>query len=313
MDKKPLLIIVGPTAIGKTKLSIEAALALKGEIVSADSMQIYKYMDIGTAKPSIDERRKVLHHMIDIVDPDSDYSVALYQKDALEAINKIHEKGKIPILTGGTGLYINSIRYSMDFSPAAVDREYRNELNNIYKERGSQYVYDMLRKVDSETAARLHPNDKKRVIRALEIYKLTGRTMADHRQDFKNKERPYRFVIIGLNMDRKKLYNRIDTRVDSMIEAGLVKEVEGLLNRGYKKELTSMQGLGYKQIINYLEGNYTLDTAIEEIKKLTRRYAKRQLTWFRQTEGIDWINLDEIDKEVQVDWIIMHIKKNLAL
>lgn len=314
MQKKPLAVILGPTAVGKTDTAIETAISLDAEIVTADSMQIYQYMDIGTAKPTKEERQRVPHHMIDIVRPDEEYSVALYQKHAKDAIAGIHNKGKLPILTGGTGLYINSILYPMNFSTAVEDTEYRNSLQKVAEDRGNEYVHSLLAETDPATAERLHPNDIRRVIRALEVYHLTGKTMSEYQQVFDETDIPYDIILIGLNMDREKLYNRINKRVDIMIDMGLVDEVKGLLDSGYSKDLVSMQGLGYKELVNYIEGAMTLDEAKELLKMATRRYAKRQLTWFRRDSKITWLDVDDYDSRDHLSkWISLHIEKNLLL
>ncbi len=313
MGKIPLVIITGPTAVGKTDLAIQTALELNSEIVSADSMQIYRYMDIGTAKPSLEERQGVPHHMIDIVDPDEEYSVARYQVEAREAIERIYRKGKLPILTGGTGLYINSVIMPMSFTEAAEDPQYREELKRLAADKGNEYIYRMLDKIDPETAAKLHPNDIRRVIRALEVFHITGRTMSDYRQDFANMESQYDLVYLGLNMNRNDLYDRINKRVDTMLGSGLLDEVRSLLDMGYTKDLVSMQGLGYKEMIGYLEGLYSLDEATEILKRDTRRYAKRQLTWFRRDKRIEWLDVDNRTNRDRLHWIMLHIKKILAL
>jgi len=313
MSKIPLVIITGPTAVGKTDLAIRTALELNSEIVSADSMQIYRYMNIGTAKPSLEERQGIAHHMIDIVDPDEEYSVARYQVEARETIEQIYRKGKIPILTGGTGLYINSVIMPMDFTEAAEDPQYREELRLLAAEKGNEYVHQMLVNIDPETAAKLHPNDIRRVIRALEVFYLTGRRMSDYRQDFANMESQYDIVYLGLNMNRDDLYERINKRVDKMIDSGLLDEVRNLMEMGYTKNLISMQGLGYKEMIRYLEGRCTLDESIEVLKRDTRRYAKRQLTWFRRDKRIEWLDLDNLTNRDRLCWIMLHIRKRLAL
>ncbi|HOB20931.1 MAG TPA: tRNA (adenosine(37)-N6)-dimethylallyltransferase MiaA [Candidatus Atribacteria bacterium] len=313
MSKIPLVIITGPTAVGKTDLAIRTALELNSEIVSADSMQIYRYMNIGTAKPSLEERQGIAHHMIDIVDPDEEYSVARYQVEARETIEQIYRKGKIPILTGGTGLYINSVIMPMDFTEAAEDPQYREELRLLAAEKGNEYVHQMLVNIDPETAAKLHPNDIRRVIRALEVFYLTGRRMSDYRQDFANIESQYDIVYLGLNMNRDDLYERINKRVDKMIDSGLLDEVRNLMEMGYTKNLISMQGLGYKEMIRYLEGQCTLDESIEVLKRDTRRYAKRQLTWFRRDKRIEWLDLDNLTNRDRLCWIMLHIRKRLAL
>lgn len=313
-EKIPLVVIVGPTAVGKTETTIIVAKNLNGEIVSADSMQIYKYMDIGTAKPTIDEMQGVPHHMVSIIEPSEKFSVAQYQKYAKECIGKIYNNGKLPILTGGTGLYINSIIYPMDFTQATYDSDFRNAMIELIEKKGKEFVYNKLVKLDPETASKLHPNDTKRVIRALEVIHLTGKPMSQYKQRFDSMETPYSPIIFGLTMERHKLYERINKRVDIMIERGLIQEVESLLERGYSKESQAMQGLGYKEFFGYLEGKDTLENAVEMLKRDTRRYAKRQLTWFRRYKDIKWVNVDDFNSRNELGkWITLHIKKTYAL
>jgi tRNA dimethylallyltransferase len=311
-NKIPLVAIVGPTATGKTEAAIQTALSMNGEIISADSMQIYKYMDIGTAKPSREEMRGIPHHMMDCIDPAEEFSVARYQTMAKHTIKEVHKKGKLPILVGGTGLYVNSIVYPMAFTEAQVDNEYRKQLQQMAEEKGNIAVYRILQESDPLTAEKLHPNDIRRVIRALEVKHLTGREMSDFRQDFSEPDLMYDLIMIGMTMDRQRLYRRINSRVDIMLEKGLLDEVKWLLEMGYSKDLTSMQGLGYKELIRYLEGDISLEEAVEILKRDTRRYAKRQLTWFRRESRIEWLNLDQIEPGKEIQWIISHIEKNLS-
>ncbi len=310
MKKTPLLVITGPTSTGKTALAIKIAQVLNGEIISADSMQIYRYMDIGTAKPTIEERKGIPHYMLDIVYPDEEYNVALFQKQAMKTIEDISKRGRLPILAGGTGLYINSIIYPMDFSDAEKDPEYRNYLKKRLKENGVLWLHNQLKKVDLKSAERLHPNDTRRIIRALEIYHLTGKPMTAFHQNYKEIEPPYDLLLYGLTMERQILYERINLRVDCMIEAGLVDEVRGLLKKGYTKDLVSMQGLGYKEIVAYLKGLVTLNEAIEVLKRNTRRFAKRQLTWFRREKQIKWLYADKQTTEQLAEQLISDIGKN---
>ncbi|NLA85009.1 MAG: tRNA (adenosine(37)-N6)-dimethylallyltransferase MiaA [Clostridiales bacterium] len=310
MKKTPLLVITGPTSTGKTALAIKIAQVLNGEIISADSMQIYRYMDIGTAKPTIEERKGIPHYMLDIVYPDEEYNVALFQKQAMKTIEDISKRGRLPILAGGTGLYINSIIYPMDFSDAEKDPEYRNYLKKRLKENGVLWLHNQLKKVDLKSAERLHPNDTRRIIRALEIYHLTGKPMTAFHQNYKEMEPPYDLLLYGLTMERQILYERINLRVDCMIEAGLVDEVRGLLKKGYTKDLVSMQGLGYKEIVAYLKGLVTLNEAIEVLKRNTRRFAKRQLTWFRREKQIKWLYADKQTTEQLAEQLISDIGKN---
>ncbi len=312
--KSKLVTIVGPTAIGKTRISIILAKILNGEIISADSMQVYKHMDIGTAKPSQKERQGIPHYLMDIIDPDEDFNVAIYQQLAKQAINCIIKKNKLPILVGGSGLYINSLVYPLDFTDATEDEELRERLYREVEKKGNNYLHQKLVEIDPATGEKVHPNDVKRVVRAIEIYHLTGKPMSQYKQDLQNTDIPYDLAMIGLTMNRSRLYERINLRVDHMIEDGLVEEVRTLLNKGYNRELISMQGLGYKEIISYLEGECTLEEAIEIIKRDTRRFAKRQLTWFRKDRRIYWINIEDFPDEVALtEHIVHHIVEKLSL
>lgn len=299
-----LVVIVGPTAVGKTALSLELAQAFDGEIISGDSMQVYRYMDIGTAKATLEERKMVPHHLIDIINPDQEYSVAIFQEMATELITEMNQRQKLPFIVGGTGLYIQSVTHSYQFSQAEQDAELRDQLQRMADTEGPEALHERLRKIDPITAERLHPNDVKRVIRAIEIYQQTGQTMADyqHRAEYS----PYDIVMIGLTMDRAKLYERINQRVDLMIEAGLIEEVRRLLDAGYDPALNSMQGLGYKEVIPYLYGEISLDQAINEIKKRTRHFAKRQLSWFRRIPEIQWFDLTSPGEADKVKVTIRH-------
>ncbi|MDI6619479.1 MAG: tRNA (adenosine(37)-N6)-dimethylallyltransferase MiaA [Clostridiales bacterium] len=296
MDK-PLVIILGPTAVGKTKISIQLAGLLNAEIISADSMQVYKYMDIGTAKPSKDEMQGIKHHLIDVVYPDEEFSVALYRKLAGEKIDDILSRHKLPIVVGGTGLYIKSLTHNLNFAGVVCDKPYREELQKAAKLYGNEYVHNMLKDKDPDSFKRLHANDLKRVIRALEVFKLTGKTMPDYRSQTKLAPGEYDTCVVGLMMDRKKLYERINSRADKMIEQGLVDEVKRLLDMGYSRDLTSMQGLGYKEIIPYLFGECSLDDAVYKLKECTRHFAKRQITWFKREDLIYWIDVDDFTDE----------------
>ncbi|MDA8234147.1 MAG: tRNA (adenosine(37)-N6)-dimethylallyltransferase MiaA [Clostridia bacterium] len=289
----PLIIIVGPTAVGKTAVGIELAKLIKGEIISGDSMQVYKYMDIGTAKPTMEERKGIPHHMIDILEPDEDYSVAVFQRNTEQLIPEIVGRGRLPILAGGTGLYVRSVTDRYNFTEFSVDQEYRMGLEQEAGEKGNQVLLDRLREVDPTTAARLHVNDLRRIIRALEVYHFTGQPISSYQDAHVNPEPKYNLAMFGLTMERQELYNRIDRRVDLMVEHGLVEEVRELLNRGYSPNLTSMQGLGYKEIVAFLEGQYDIDEAIRLLKRNTRHFAKRQLTWFRREQRIQWLNVEK--------------------
>lgn len=297
---KNIIIIAGPTASGKTELGIALAKKINGEVVSADSMQIYKYMDIGTAKPTKEEMDGIQHHMIDIVFPDEEFSVALYRRMAGECINDILSRGKIPIVIGGTGLYINSLTYNLDFTETSVDKEYREYLTSLAREKGKEYVHQMLKDIDPESYNRLYPNDLKRVIRALEVYKNTGKTISQYQRESRKKPIEYNIAYFALTMDRNRLYERINTRVDRMFEAGLIDEVKMLRRMGYTRDLTSMQAIGYKEVYDYLDGLYTLDEVKDIIKQGTRRYAKRQLTWFRKDTRVNWIDLDKLDTKEEI-------------
>lgn len=296
----PLVVIVGPTAVGKTAISVEVAKRIGGEIVSADSMQVYRYMDIGTAKPTEEERQGVPHYMIDIVDPAEPYSVALYQVEARRHIKEIWERGKVPLLVGGTGLYVRSVIDPFHFAGAGVDETFRRKMYQEAKEKGPLAVHQRLLEVDPETAARIHPHNLKRVIRALEIYHLTGRPMSRLLQEMKGECPPYQLAVYGLTMEREKLYRRIEARVDKMLEMGLVDEVRSLLERGYRPSLTSMQGLGYKEIAAYLRGLSTFKEAVYLLKRNTRRFAKRQFTWFKKDKRICWIDVGKYSSIMEV-------------
>ncbi|MCX7709640.1 MAG: tRNA (adenosine(37)-N6)-dimethylallyltransferase MiaA [Clostridia bacterium] len=304
-----VIVIVGPTASGKTKLSIELAKKMNGEIVSADSMQIYKYMDIGTAKPTEEEKEGIRHYLIDEVNPDEEFSVAKYQEMALEYIQQILEGGKFPIVAGGTGLYINSLLYNINFSETTVDWEYREELKKLAEENGNQFLHDRLKEVDPEAASRIHSNDIKRVIRALEVFKFTNKPISHHQELSRMIPPKYEFILIGLTMDRQKLYERINLRVDLMLENGLLQEIRKLIEMGYDKYSVAMQGIGYKELLAYLRGEMSYEEAVEIIKRESRRYAKRQLTWFRRLENIHWINLDEFS---QTSEVLKNIENHIA-
>ena len=283
MDKKKVIVICGPTASGKTSLGIQIANLVNGEIISADSMQIYKDMDIGSAKPTNEERAQAVHHLVDFVDPDRRYSVADFKKDAESKIKEILEKNKVPIIVGGTGLYVNSLIYNIHYNEVETDLEYRKMLENI----DVKDLYKMAEGIDSEALKKITPTDRKRISRILEIYHSTGKTKTELEKESRH-EPEYDYKIFVLNMDRQKLYDRINLRVDLMIKDGLVDEVKRMVEK-YSEFPTAMQGLGYKEIVDYLNGNCSLDEAIEKIKLETRRYAKRQLTWFRSYDNATWI------------------------
>ncbi|NLK96983.1 MAG: tRNA (adenosine(37)-N6)-dimethylallyltransferase MiaA [Epulopiscium sp.] len=309
--KKPLIVIAGPTASGKTKVSIELAKKIHGEIISGDSMQVYKYMDIGTAKPTKEEMDGVPHYMIDEIDPKEDFSVAIFQQKAKEYMKQIYAKNKLPILVGGTGFYIQSVVYDINFMETNTDNAYRNQLQELARKEGNEYVHQMLKEVDPVSADAIHPNNIKRVIRALEYYHQTNEPISQHNEREKAKESPYNTAFFCLTMNRDTLYQRIDQRVDLMIQAGLVDEVKGLLDQGYSSELVSMQGLGYKELVQYLEGRISLEEAIYILKRDTRHFAKRQLTWFRRQEDPYWIDVEAMNFDVEkiVRNMINHIEE----
>ena len=297
MKKKPLIVIVGPTAVGKTSLSIALASEVGGEIVSADSMQVYKHMDIGTAKPTLKEQLGIPHYLIDEVTPDESFNVVRYKTLAEQYIDGILANDKVPIMVGGTGLYIDAVIYNIQFSETVSDLAYREKIHQLAMQKGNEHVHQMLKKVDPIAANTLHPNNIRRVIRALEVYHYTGTPISTHQKESRTDPVAYDVVVIGLTMDRARLYERINQRVDIMLDEGLVDEVSKLLDMGYTKELTSMQGLGYKEIIDYLEGAHSIEEATEILKRDTRRYAKRQLTWFRRNKDIFWLNITDLTDE----------------
>lgn len=291
-ERPVLLVILGPTAAGKTKVAVEIALLTGGEVISADSMSVYRYMDIGTAKPAPEERKGVPHHLIDIVFPNEEFSVAHYQSMAVAAIEDIYQRGNLPIMAGGTGLYINAVIDGYQFGPAGIDNILRERLWRYAREHGKQELHKRLEQVDPVTAARLHPNDIKRIIRALEIYEQTGRPMSARPPGDVNKPR-FEARLYGLYMPREELYEKINIRVEEMLAQGLVNEVRFLLDKGYDPSLVSMQALGYKEIVAYLKGEISYEEAVYLIKRNTRRFAKRQLTWFRRDKRIKWLNVKE--------------------
>ena len=299
MKKIPLIVVAGPTASGKTGLAIDIARRFDGEVVSADSMQIYKYMDIGTAKPTAEERAMCPHHLIDFVEPDEDFSVADYTKLAHEKIADIYARGKLPVMCGGTGLYINSVVNDVEFGEMTADEELREKLAEIGKREGGEKLIEILREFDPVSAERLHPNNMRRVIRAIEFYKLTKIPISEHQEMTKRIESRYDPVMFCIDHDRQILYDRINLRVDLMIKDGLIEEVRRIMDMGYTKELNSMKGIGYKEIMDYLNGECTLDEAIENVKQGSRRYAKRQLTWFRRDERIIMLKPETASAEAE--------------
>ncbi len=286
MKKIPLIVVAGPTASGKTRLAIDIAKRFDGEIVSADSMQIYRYMDIGTAKPTEEERAECVHHLIDFVEPDAEFSVADYTRLAHGVISEIYERGYLPVMCGGTGLYINSVVNDVTFGDIDTDHELRARLNEKAENEGGAALLEILAEFDPVSAQRLHPNNVRRIVRAIEFYKSTGIPISEHQEMTKQIESRYEPIMFSIDYDRGELYDRINRRVDLMIANGLADEVKRLLDMGYTKELNSMKGIGYKELIDYFDGSCTLDEAVQAIKQGSRRYAKRQLTWFRRDSRI---------------------------
>lgn len=287
--KKPLIILTGPTAVGKTELSIRLAKLVNGEIISADSMQVYKHMDIGSAKIRQEEMDGIPHHLVDVFEPDEEFHVVRFQECARRCMEEIYSRNRIPILVGGTGFYIQAVLYDIDFTENGGDDSYRKGLEALAKEKGNEYLHRMLREVDASSAEQIHANNVKRVIRALEYYHETGEPISRHNQQERQKESPYNFAYFVLNDRRDRLYEKIDARVDGMLREGLVYEVRALKERGCTKDMVSMQGLGYKEILSYLEGERTLEEAVYILKRDTRHFAKRQLTWFRREREVCWV------------------------
>ena len=291
--KKPLVVLTGPTAVGKTKLSISLAKALNGEIISADSMQVYKYMDIGSAKITEKEMDGVPHHLINVLSPFEEFHIVRFQELAKKAMEDIYNRGKTPVFVGGTGFYIQAITKDIDFTEGEEDKQYREELSRLAAEKGNEFLHEMLREVDKKSAEEIHVNNVKRVIRALEFYKENGFPISQHNEEQKQNETPYNLAYFVLNAPRELLYERIDRRVDEMMESGLVEEVQKLKDMGCRREMTSMQGLGYKEILSFLDGEIPLDEAVRILKRDTRHFAKRQLTWFRRESDVIWVDKDK--------------------
>ena len=291
--KKPLVVLTGPTAVGKTKLSISLAKALNGEIISADSMQVYKYMDIGSAKITEKEMDGVPHHLINVLSPFEEFHIVRFQELAKKAMEDIYNRGKTPVFVGGTGFYIQAITKDIDFTEGEEDKQYREELSRLAAEKGNEFLHEMLQEVDKKSAEEIHANNVKRVIRALEFYKENGFPISQHNEEQKQNETPYNLAYFVLNAPRDLLYERIDRRVDEMMENGLVKEVQKLKDMGCRREMTSMQGLGYKEILSFLDGEIPLDEAVRILKRDTRHFAKRQLTWFRRESNVVWVDKDK--------------------
>ena len=295
-----MVVLTGPTAVGKTELSIRLAEALDGEIISADSMQVYKKMDIGTAKIRKEEMGGIPHHLIDVLDPAEEFNVVRFQEMAKEALAGIYERGKIPLVVGGTGFYIQGLLYDIDFTREEQDKSFRERLQKKAEEEGAGAVHQMLEKVDSVSAGKIHPNNVKRVIRALEFYHLNGRPISEHNEEEARKKSPYQSAYFVLNQERQTLYERINRRVDLMMEEGLIGEVKSLVEEGYGRNLVSMQGIGYKEVFDYLEGEISLEETTERIKKDTRHFAKRQLTWFGREKEVIMIDKDKFETEEKI-------------
>lgn len=303
---KPMIILTGPTAAGKTSLSIRLAKEINGAVISADSMQVYKKMDIGTAKIMPEEMEGVDHYLVDVLDPKDEFHVARFQQMAKEALECIYAKGQIPIIVGGTGFYIQALLYDIQFTDTKMDESYRKELAKIAQEKGNHFLHEMLAKVDPVGAEAIHENNVKRVIRALEYYKETGEPISVHNERERNRVSPYRFAYFVLTHERPVLYDRINRRVDQMLEQGLVEEVKKLKEEGYDRSLVSMQGLGYKEIFRYLDGEISLEEAVYILKRDTRHFAKRQLTWFGRERDVIMIEKQKFEND---DAILQYMKK----
>lgn len=314
-EKRPMVILTGPTAVGKTALSIELAKKINGSIISADSMQVYRHMDIGSAKVMPEEMNGVKHYLIDEFEPDEEFHVVKFVEHAKEHLEEIYAEGKIPIIAGGTGFYIQALLYDIDFTEQECDEAYRAELEQLAAEKGADYLHNMLREVDPASADAIHANNIKRVIRALEFYHLSGKRISEHNKKEREKTSPYHFAYFVLTDERSHLYANIDKRVDLMIEQGLVDEVQKLKNMGFHRDMVSMQGLGYKEILDYLDGKTTLEEAIYIIKRETRHFAKRQLTWFRRERDVIWLDKQDYDyhDEKILDSMITTLKDKIIL
>ena len=295
--KKPMIILTGPTAVGKTDLSIQLAKAINGEIISADSMQVYRHMDIGSAKVTPEEMDGVPHHLIDVLEPEEEFNVVVFQKLAKEALTGIYERGHIPIIVGGTGFYIQALLYDIDFTENDGDTAIRMELEKLAQTQGAGCLHQMLQEIDPESAAAIHQNNVKRVIRAIEFYRQTGKKISLHNEQEREKQSPYQFLYYVLDTDRKTLYERIDRRVDLMMEHGLVDEVKHLADMGCTRNMVSMQGLGYKEILDYLSGEIPLEEAVYILKRDTRHFAKRQITWFKRERDVRWLELEQFQND----------------
>ena len=312
MDRKPLIILAGPTAVGKTSLSIRLAKETGGEIISADSMQVYRHMDIGSAKITKEEMEGVPHYLVDMLEPEEEFNVVRFQQMAEEAAERIWKKGKIPLVVGGTGFYIQALLYDIDFTENDGDESYRRQLERkASDEEGDSELYEILKTVDPKAAQEIHPRNIKRIIRALEFYHQTGKKISEHNETQRQKESPYNYAYFVLTDERSRLYERIDRRVDLMMEQGLLDEVRYLKERGVRKDSTAMQGLGYKELYAYLEGEYPLDEAVRIIKRDTRHFAKRQLTWFKRERDVIWADKSVIGQDEQklADYMLGYLRE----
>ena len=297
--KRPLVILTGPTAVGKTALSIALAKAIGGEIISADSMQVYRHMDIGSAKITPEEMEGIPHYLIDVLEPDQEFNVVVFQELAKQAAAEIYSRGHIPIVAGGTGFYIQALVYDIDFTENDEDTAFRRTLEEQAKREGAEALYERLRAVDPESCESIHAHNIKRVIRAIEFYEKTGKKISEHNREQRQNDSPYNFAYFVLNDDRERIYERINVRVDLMMAQGLVEEVRALRESGCRKEMVSMQGLGYKELLSYLEGETSMEEAVYLIKRDTRHFAKRQLTWFRREKEVIWVDKTVFDHESQ--------------
>ena len=312
MDRKPLIILAGPTAVGKTSLSIRLAKETGGEIISADSMQVYRHMDIGSAKITKEEMEGVPHYLVDVLEPEEEFNVVRFQQMAKEAAERIWEKGKIPLVVGGTGFYIQALLYDIDFTENDGDESYRRQLEQkASDEEGASELYEMLKAVDLKAAQEIHPRNLKRIVRALEFYHQTGKKISEHNETQRQKMSPYNYAYFVLTDERGRLYERIDRRVDLMMEQGLLDEVKKKKKRGVRKDSTAMQGLGYKELYAYLEGEYPLDEAVRIIKRDTRHFAKRQLTWFKRERDVIWADKSVIGQDEQklADYMLGYLRE----
>ena len=310
---QPLVILTGPTAVGKTKLSIDLAKRINGEIISADSMQVYRHMDIGTAKITPEEMDGITHYLVDEFEPNDEFNVVKFKDYAKKAISEIYSKGKLPIIVGGTGFYIQAVLKDIDFTENDADTPYRKELEEFARVEGAIKLHDMLKQCDKKAAEAIHPNNIKRTIRAIEYYKLTGEPISRHNEEQSRNESPYQFAYFVLNNEREILYENINLRVDKMLDDGLVKEVAWLKEQGYDRSLVSMQGLGYKEIYAYLEGECTLEEAIYMLKRDTRHFAKRQLTWFKREQDVIWLSKSDYGSEEDILATMLEVLKEKGI